>query len=197
MELKTTVTYLEMLSCPDDIILSPPNNLNTEIRLSVNPAVKDYRHLYNSVGAKWTWIERRLMNDKQIQGLISSPYVEIYILYVDNAIAGFGEIGWDRINNGSEIKYFGLMPNFIGKGLGSYFLNNIINIAWRKNPIRLRVNTCDLDHPSALSVYQRSGFTILEQIVEQLPDPTTAGLPHPPSHEARQETFKAYASSRS
>ena len=78
-----------------------------------------------------------------------------------------------------------------------YFLNNIINIAWRKSPIRLRVNTCDLDHPSALSVYRRSGFTILEQIDERLPDPTTAGLPHPPSHKIRQETFKAYASSRS
>ena len=137
------------------------------------------------------------MDDKQVQELISSSYVEIHILYVDNIIAGFGEIGWDRETNGSEIKYFGLMPNFIGKGLGSYFLNNIVNIAWKRRPIRLRVNTCDLDHPSALSVYRKSGFTILEQIDEQLPDPTTAGLPHPPSHQIRQETSKAYASSRS
>ena len=197
MELRTTVTYLEMLSCPDDIKLSPPTNLNPEIRLSENPTVEDYRHLYNSVGAKWTWIERRLMHDKQVQELISSPYVEIHILYVDNIIAGFGEIGWDKETNGSEIKYFGLMPNFIGKGLGSYFLNNIVNIAWKRSPIRLRVNTCDLDHPSALSVYQKSGFKILEQIVEHLPDPTTAGLPHPPPHEARQAIFKAYVSNRS
>ena len=168
MELRTTVTYLEMLSCPDGIKLSPPTNLNTEIRLSENPTVEDYRYLYNTVGAKWTWIERRLMDDKQVKELISSPDVEIYILFVNNVIAGFGEIGWDSVNNGSEIKYFGLMPNFIGKGLGSYFLNNIINIAWRKSPIRLRVNTCDLDHPSALSVYRRSGFTILEQIDEEM-----------------------------
>ena len=57
------------------------------------------------------------------------------------------------------------MPEYIGKRLGPYFLNNIIHIAWGRNPVRLRVNTCDLDHPSALRVYQKSGFNILEEIV--------------------------------
>ena len=186
MDLITTVTYLEMVSYPKHLILSKPEKLNAEIKLMVEPTVDFYRYLYDTVGEKWTWIERRLLDDNNLQKLIRSSNVEIYILYVDDNVAGFGEIGWDTASNGSEIKYFGLMPEYIGKGLGPYFLNNIINIAWERNPVRLRVNTCDLDHPSALRVYQKSGFNILEEIVEKLPDPTTVGLPHPPSHQERQ-----------
>jgi|TARA_S200000501_G_scaffold147333_1_gene139014 GNAT superfamily N-acetyltransferase len=186
MDLITTVTYLEMVSYPKHLILTKPEKLNAEIKLMVEPTVDFYRYLYDTVGEKWTWIERRLLDDNNLQKLIRSSNVEIYILYVDDNVAGFGEIGWDTASNGSEIKYFGLMPEYIGKRLGPYFLNNIINIAWGRNPVRLRVNTCDLDHPSALRVYQKSGFNVLEEIVEKLPDPTTVGLPHPPSHQERQ-----------
>ena len=175
-----------MVSYPKHLILTKPEKLNAEIKLMVEPTVDFYRYLYDTVGEKWTWIERRLLDDNNLQKLIRSSNVEIYILYVDDNVAGFGEIGWDTASNGSEIKYFGLMPEYIGKRLGPYFLNNIINIAWGRNPVRLRVNTCDLDHPSALRVYQTSGFNILEEIVEKLPDPTTVGLPHPQSHQERQ-----------
>ena len=191
MDLLTTVTYMEMVSYPKHLILTKPEQLNTEIKLMVEPSVDFYRYLYNTVGEKWTWIERRLLDDSDLQKLIRSSDVEIYILYVDDNVAGFGEIGWDRASNGSEIKYFGLMPDYIGRRLGPYFLNNIINIAWKRNPVRLRVNTCDLDHPSALRVYQKSGFNILEEIVEKLPDPTTVGLPHPPSHQERQRRLNS------
>ena len=179
-----------MVSYPKHLILTKPEKLNAEIKLMVEPTVDFYRYLYDTVGEKWTWIERRLLDDNNLQKLIRSSNVEIYILYVDDNVAGFGEIGWDTASNGSEIKYFGLMPDYIGKRLGTYFLNNIINIAWKRNPVRLRVNTCDLDHPSALGVYQKSGFNILEQVVERLPDPTIVGLPHPPSHEERQGLLK-------
>ena len=175
-----------MVSYPKHLILTKPEKLNAEIKLMVEPTVDFYRYLYDTVGEKWTWIERRLLDDNNLQKLIRSSNVEIYILYVDDNDAGFGEIGWDTASNGSEIKYFGLMPEYIGKRLGPYFLNNIIHLAWGRNPVRLRVNTCDLDHPSALRVYQKSGFNILEEIVEKLPDPTTVGLPHPPSHQERQ-----------
>lgn len=191
MDLITTVTYLEMVSYPKHLVLTKPDKLNAEIKLMVEPTVDFYRYLYDTVGEKWTWIERRLIDDSNLQKLIQSPDVEIYILYVDDNVAGFGEIGWDTASNGSEIKYFGLMPDYIGKRLGPYFLNNIINIAWKRNPVRLRVNTCDLDHPSALRVYQKSGFNILEEIVEKLPDPTTVGLPHPPSHQERQRRLNS------
>lgn len=191
MDLITTVTYLEMVSYPKHLVLTKPDKLNAEIKLMVEPTVDFYRYLYDTVGEKWTWIERRLIDDSNLQKLIQSPDVEIYILYVDDNVAGFGEIGWDTASNGSEIKYFGLMPDYIGKRLGPYFLNNIINIAWKRNPVRLRVNTCDLDHPSALRVYKKSGFNILEEIVEKLPDPTTVGLPHPPSHQERQRRLNS------
>ena len=140
MDLITTVTYLEMVSYPKHLILTKPEKLNAEIKLLVEPTVDFYRYLYDTVGEKWTWIERRLLDDSNLQKLIRSSNVEIYILYVDDNVAGFGEIGWDTASNGSEIKYFGLMPEYIGKRLGPYFLNNIINIAWKKKRSGLDVD---------------------------------------------------------
>ena len=70
MDLLTTVTYLEMVSYPKHLILTKPEQLDTEIKLMVEPSVDFYRYLYNTVGEKWTWIERRLLDDSDLQKLI-------------------------------------------------------------------------------------------------------------------------------
>ena len=62
MDLITTVTYLEMVSYPKHLILTKPEKLNAEIKLMVEPTVDFYRYLYDTVGEKWTWIERRLLD---------------------------------------------------------------------------------------------------------------------------------------
>ena len=71
MDLVTTVTYLEMISYPEHLKLTKPESLNAEIKLLYRPNVDLYRYLYNTIGEKWTWIERRLLNDKDLQKLIS------------------------------------------------------------------------------------------------------------------------------
>ena len=75
-----------------------------------------------------------------------------------------------------ELAYFGLLPDFIGKGLGSYLLDWAVETAWAHNPIRLWVHTCDFDHPGAFAVYQRAGFAPYEQEVEIIDDPRLKGL---------------------
>jgi GNAT superfamily N-acetyltransferase len=71
-----------------------------------------------------------------------------------------------------EIAYFGLLPGFIGKGLGAYLLTAATRRAWDMGATRVWVHTCDLDHPRALANYQARGFRIfqVESKVEQLPD---------------------------
>jgi len=57
-----------------------------------------------------------------------------------------------------QLAYFGLMPEALGKRLGYFFLYQAIANAWSHPITKLLVNTCTLDHPRALPLYQRLGF---------------------------------------
>ena len=119
------------------------------------------------------------MDDETLKAAVTAPGVEIYVLSVDGVPAGFGEINRGIKAEEVELSYFGLMPEFIGIGLGWYFLNAVIDIAWANEPKRIWVHTCDLDHPRAIGVYQKAGFRVFGQALETLPDPRAAGLPLP------------------
>jgi ribosomal protein S18 acetylase RimI-like enzyme len=63
----------------------------------------------------------------------------------------------------ADIKFFGLGPEFIGKRIGRYFLTQSLSLAWSLDPKRVQLETCTLDHPAALSLYQKLGFTVFDQ----------------------------------
>jgi hypothetical protein len=48
--------------------------------------------------------------------------------------------------------------------------------AWVKGIERVRVNTCTLDHPSALGFYRAQGFAAVSRTVETFADPRALGL---------------------
>ena len=59
-----------------------------------------------------------------------------------------------------DISFFGLVNEAIGIGLGIYLLQTAILTAWDSRKIKkLTVNTCSLDHKSAIYLYQKYGFT--------------------------------------
>jgi GNAT superfamily N-acetyltransferase len=62
---------------------------------------------------------------------------------------------------------FGLFAAFVGKGLGKFFLQGVINKAWSFNARWIQLNTCSLDHPNALAVYQSQGFKVVRTKEEQ------------------------------
>ena len=138
------------------------------------PTVSFYRYLYNTVGEDWLWFERRLMQDDALTALIQDPKIEIYVLYVRGAPAGYVELDC-RVENDIEIAYFGLMPEFIGRGFGRYLLDWAVDEAWSKEPQRLWVHTCNLDHPKALASYQRAGFRPYKQERSLIDDPRASG----------------------
>src|SRR5437588_207303 len=90
----------------------------------------------------------------------------------DNALAGYYELRRnhapsapsyrDEYKGEVEIAYFGLLPDFIGRGLGSALLTSAIENAWAwaPTPSRVWVHTCNRDHPNALYNYQAGGFKI-------------------------------------
>jgi GNAT superfamily N-acetyltransferase len=132
--------------------------------------VSFYRYLYNTVGAPWLWYERRRLDDSTLGTIIDDPKVEVHVLYVNGVPAGYAEL--DRCSGHEvEIAYFGLVPDFIGRGLGRYLLDWTLNEAWREEPRRVWVHTCNLDHPVALAFYQRAGFAPYKQETVLIDDP--------------------------
>jgi len=120
-------------------------------------SVNEYRKYYYGVGEKYFWLDRMVMPDEELFEKINANNIDIYIFFVNNQPAGY--IEFIKEEKYVEILYFGLMPEFIGKGFGKYFLQWVIGKAWSYNPEWVQLNTCTLDHPNALGTYKKAGFT--------------------------------------
>lgn len=154
--IETTITYLEMLAPPESPAVPAPPAKLALLRLE-QPSAAYYLYLYDAVGREWTWVNRKHMKEDDLRDIIQDDRVEVYVLYAGGVPAGYAEL--DRRNEPDiELAYFGLVPDFIGQGLGKYFLDWAIRQAWSYGPARLWVNTCTEDHPRALPLYQKLGF---------------------------------------
>ena len=173
-KLREVVTYLEMRASPKRMLVTPTGRKVALMRAE-RPTVHFYRYLYNTVGEPWLWWERRAKDDDTLTGIIQDPLVEIYVLYAEGVPAGFAELD-RRQDDEIELAYFGLLPEFIGRGLGRYFMTWTVDAAWRHEPERLWVHTCNFDHPGALSVYQRDGFVPYDQADGIIDDPRASGI---------------------
>lgn len=159
-------TYLEMLAPNWRPTAAPAGGV--EVVPLPAPELQQYRGLYSSVGRDYHWVDRLLMPDDQLQRILRDERVEIYVLKVEGQVAGYVEL--DRRSQGQiELAYFGLFPQFIGRGLGKFLLGWALERAWSYQPSRVWVHTCDLDHKAALPNYLQAGFRIYDQqIVEQI-----------------------------
>lgn len=78
-----------------------------------------------------------------------------------NKSAGFFEL--QRHDDGSvEIAYFGLVPEFFGRGYGGWLLERAVEEAWAMGggggATRVWLHTCTLDSERALPNYTARGF---------------------------------------
>ena len=156
-ETKVITTYLEMFEKP--VLPTPKEPVHTLIMRAENPTVPFYRFLYNTVGGNWQWIDRKKLTDDELKRIIQNEKVEVYVLHIKGVPAGYVELDF-RQEKDVEVSYFGLMPEFIGHGLGRFLLLWAIHTVWKRSPKRLWVHTCSLDHPGALVLYQKCGFKI-------------------------------------
>jgi GNAT superfamily N-acetyltransferase len=130
-----------------------------------------YRYLYDTVGAPWCWTSRRLIDDEELLYRVRAPGVEIHVLWVEGVPAGFAELAGDEMPT-VWLAYFGLIPEFIGRGLGRFLLDWSVDRAWDMGALELRVQTCDLDHRAALPNYERAGFRVVgerTEVIELVP----------------------------
>jgi GNAT superfamily N-acetyltransferase len=164
--IKTKTTYLEMLSPPEGSGPAPRDDI--EIARAAQPSVEAYRGWYCAVGGELNWVDRLVMPDDELCIILHDERVEIFLLHVAGETAGYVELD-GRVAGDIEIAYYGLFPQFVGQGLGRYFLRWAVQHAWTQQPHRVWLHTCDLDHPAALPNYLKAGFKVYdEQVIEQV-----------------------------
>jgi len=76
-----------------------------------------------------------------------------------------------------EVMYFGLVPSFIGRGLGGWLLTRAVEEAFALGGKRVILNTCTLDAPQALPNYLSRGFTIVREERYRLEIPERPAVP--------------------
>lgn len=164
-----TVTHLEMFEDPHHAGPAPSHSQVALIRAD-DPPVHFYRYLYKTVGADYIWVNRLKLSDEDLAEIIQDPSVEIYVLHVNGCPAGYVELDFRKMPD-VELVFMGLVPEVIGQGFGRYLLTQAISLAWLHSPKRLFVQTCTLDHPRALGLYQRCGFVPYAQEQGEIEDP--------------------------
>ena len=152
-----TVTFLEMTARP--AALPPPAPRGKVALLKAEkPPPHFYRYLYDTIGADYYWVDRKKLTPEALAEVIQDPLNQLFVLYAEGVPAGMAELDL-RKPEVANIAYFGLMPEAIGRHMGYFFLYHTCMNAWALPIRRLTINTCTLDHPRALPLYQRLGFT--------------------------------------
>ncbi|MCP5432714.1 MAG: GNAT family N-acetyltransferase [Alphaproteobacteria bacterium] len=165
--IRTTVTFLEMTERPAARHrVAPPGKV--AILHAEEPPAHFYRYLYRAIGRDYNWSIRWHLNDEELLARIRAVGVEIYVLYANGVPAGLCEFDFAHMPL-VQVLYFGITPEFLGRGYGRFFLDQMLELAWDRGPERIRLNTCTLDHPRALPMYQRFGFAPYAQEEQDLP----------------------------
>jgi len=149
-------TYLEMTAADDLVPAATPDPEPPIERLDQCPP-SFFRYLYAEVGRKYHWTDRLTWSDDRARIHLADPTVSLWLLGSPAAPAGYFELKRHE-DDSVEIAYFGLMPDFTGRGWGKYLLTRAVQAAWETAPRRVWLHTCTLDHPAALPNYIRRGF---------------------------------------
>ncbi|WP_020409160.1 GNAT family N-acetyltransferase [Hahella ganghwensis] len=159
------ITYYLEQTDPKQIKEKPP----VEHFKVIEAEIKQYqynRFFYQSVGAEWDWKDKLQWSDIEWKDYAEKEELHLYVGYYKGSPAGYFELEKQEEGN-VEISYFGLMPAFIGKGLGGYLLTKALVNAWSfKDTQRVWVHTCSLDHPGALSNYRARGMRVYQEVSE-------------------------------
>jgi GNAT superfamily N-acetyltransferase len=152
-----TRTYLEMTAASE---LRPAHAPDPAPRLErvYDCPPSFFRYLYAEVGRAYHWTDRLGWTDAQIARHLAEPGFGLWLLSWQGAPAGYFELR-RHPDDSVEVAYFGLLPEFTGRGWGKYLLTEAVRAAWATAPSRVWLHTCTLDHAAALPNYLRRGFT--------------------------------------
>lgn len=149
-------TYLQLLTPAE---LQPAKTADARVRVehAVNCPASFFRFLYAEVGRRYHWVDRLGWTDDEIRAHLAQPGVSLWVMYDEGSPAGYFEL--KRHGDGSvEVAYFGLLQEYIGRGLGKHLLSCAVEQAWACGAARVWLHTCTLDDPAAMPNYLKRGF---------------------------------------
>ena len=138
-------------------------NENKYLVKKIKPDFQLNKFFYKQVGKNHRWIDRLSWSDKKWINYISNRNLETYIISEFDELVGFFELLYNPELEETEISYFGLLEEYIGKGIGGYALSVAIKKSFQKNIRRVWLHTCTLDHPNALKNYIARGMTVFKK----------------------------------
>ena len=163
------VTHLEMKASPATGPVKPPLPGLSLWRVE-QPSVDWYLPLYRRIGEDFLWFSRLTMTDAQLRQAISAPTTAIYAVRDRDRDIGLVELDWRHAPD-CKILFFGLVPDTISRGIGSWMMTETQRLAFDGGARRLWLHTCTADHPRALPFYLAHGFRAFKREIEIAPDP--------------------------
>lgn len=152
------VTFLEMDARPAFPRPHLPAGPAAALIGADRPPVWYFLDLYDAVGAGYEWTDQHDRPTGEVEAFLHDPAVTLYSLIRDGWPHGFFVLD-SRAPQVCDLGYFGLVPEAVGRGLGTFLLQTALHMAWdRPGTRRVTVNTNSLDHPRALPLYQKAGF---------------------------------------
>jgi len=160
---EVTITYLEMDARPNYARPHQPLGPAAALLHAENPPAWYYMSLYEAVGEQYAWEDKKKLSRDELRAYVQHPERALFTLIRQGWPAGFFML--DHTEKGvCDIAIFGLVPEMVGQGYGKYLLKEAVHTAWdHANTQKLTVNTCTLDHPRALALYQSVGFSPVRQ----------------------------------
>ena len=178
--MRVLVTYLQ---ATDPATLAPPSSVRPRLDLDrvAEPDPGLSSALYAAVGGAWQWTDRLPWTREDWREWLAVAGRETWIARVDGEIAGYAELAGEVVTGGRrdtgtgtgtgtdvEITYFGLLPDFVGRGLGGHVLADVLTQAWSlpsrwpglPPARRVWLHTCSLDSPRALGNYLARGLEV-------------------------------------
>lgn len=158
-EVAYSVTFLEMADRPGFDWPRLPAGCTAALLKAETPPVWWLLSLYDAVGRDYAWEDIHKREHDELEAWLGCPETSLYTLLDHGWPQGFFLV--DGQEGGvTDLAYFGMVPEAVGRGLGSWLLKTAILTAWDlPGTEKVTVNTCTLDHPRALALYQKNGFT--------------------------------------
>ena len=151
-----TRTYLRM-TAPEQLRPARLPDARARIERMHECPLSFYRFLYAEVGRAYHWVDRLVWSEERWRARLQQAGLQLHLMTWAGAPAGYYEL--ERHVDGSvEIAYFGLLPEFLRRGLGGHLLTAAVEDAWRLGATNVWLHTCTLDDMAALPNYERRGF---------------------------------------
>ncbi len=162
------VTYLEMNNARD---LRPGQVVPELLLRRVDGALPLVRTANAQVGALYGWRSASRTDEEWQELMRCRPLRQYWLIILKDETVGVANVE-PQSGGDVEITAFGLLPEYVGRGLGGHALTLAIRQAWDSEAMkslavqRVWLHTCSFDHPNALRNYQRRGLSVYRVEVE-------------------------------